>query len=118
MFKHALLLAFRNFRRYTSSFLINLVGLSTGLFCTIMIYLWVHDELSFDKFHNNADRTYIILKNATTPNSILTFDETPGILADVMPTEMPEVQYATAVITPQKENKKGIFLIDNKIQSK
>jgi putative ABC transport system permease protein len=113
MFKHALLLAFRNFRRYTSSFLINLIGLSTGLFCAIMIYLWVHDELGVDKFHKNDDRLYVVLKNATTPNGILTFDETPGILADVLPAEMPEVQYATAVISPQKENKKGIFLIDN-----
>jgi len=113
MFRHALLLAFRNFRRYTGSFLINLIGLSTGLFCAIMIYLWVNDELGFDKFHKNADRTYVVLKNATTPNGILTFDETPGILADVLPTEMPEVQYAAAVISPQRENKKGIFTIDN-----
>ncbi|HYC29999.1 MAG TPA: ABC transporter permease, partial [Chitinophagaceae bacterium] len=113
MFRHALLLAFRNFRRYTGSFLINLIGLSTGLFCAIMIYLWVNDELSVDRFHQNADRTYVVLKNATTPNGVLTFDETPGILADVLPTEMPEVQYAAAVISPQRENKKGIFVIDN-----
>lgn len=113
MFRHALLLAVRNFRRYTGSFVINLVGLSTGLFCAIMIYLWVHDELNFDKFHKNAERTFVVLKNATTPSGILTFDETPGIMADVLPTEMPEVQYATAVISPQKENKKGIFQVDN-----
>ncbi len=114
MLKHALLLAFRNLRRYKGSFVINLIGLSTGLSCAIMIYLWVNDELRFDKFHKNAERTFIVLKNATQPNGILTFDETPGILATVVPTEMPEVQYSTAVISPQKENRKGIFQFDNK----
>ena len=51
MFRHNLLLIYRNFKRYKSSFLINLTGLSTGLACTLLIYLWVNDELSVDKFH-------------------------------------------------------------------
>src|SRR5687768_124862 len=43
MFRHNLLIAFRNFLRYKSSFLINLTGLSSGLACTLLIYLWVSD---------------------------------------------------------------------------
>src|SRR5688500_10457976 len=113
MVRHTLLLAFRNFLRYRSTFLINLIGLSTALFCTIMIYLWVHDELSFDRFHRNGDRLFVVMKNAPTPNGTLTFDETPGILADVLPTELAEVEYAAAVISPQKDGKKGFFLINN-----
>jgi putative ABC transport system permease protein len=117
MFKHTLLLAFRNFKRYKSSFLINLIGLSTGLFCAIMIYLWVHDELNVDKFHENDSRLYMVLKNATTPDGVLTFEETPGILASVLPTEMPEVQNAVSVISPETESK-GIFLSgDNRVEA-
>ena len=53
MFKHNLLITIRGFLRYKSSFLINLLGLSTGLACTLLIYLWVNDEMQVDKFHEN-----------------------------------------------------------------
>ena len=50
MLRHVFLLAFRNFQRYKSTFVINLVGLSSGLACALLIYLWVHDELSVNTF--------------------------------------------------------------------
>ena len=56
MFRHNFLIAFRNLRRYKGSFLINLMGLSTGLATALLIYLWVNDELSIDKFHLNDRR--------------------------------------------------------------
>jgi len=49
MFRHNLKLSLRNFKRDKSTFLINLIGLSTGLACALMIYLWVADELNVDK---------------------------------------------------------------------
>ena len=45
MLKHNLILVYRNFIRFKSVFLINLIGLSTGLACVLLIYLWVKDEL-------------------------------------------------------------------------
>ena len=44
MIKHQLLLILRGFIRYKSTFFINLIGLSTALACTLLIYLWVSDE--------------------------------------------------------------------------
>ncbi len=41
MLKHNLLLFYRNFRRNKGTFMINLLGLSTGLACALLIYLWV-----------------------------------------------------------------------------
>src|SRR5262245_9718908 len=46
MFRHNLLISWRTFVRYKRSFLINLVGLSTGLACVLLILLWVSDELA------------------------------------------------------------------------
>src|SRR3970040_2612684 len=40
MFRHNFLISYRNFMRYKSSFLINIVGLSTGLACELLIYFW------------------------------------------------------------------------------
>ena len=54
MLKHNLLLIYRNFLRAKGFFLINLVGLTTGLVCTLLIYLWVRDEVNMDKFHAKA----------------------------------------------------------------
>jgi putative ABC transport system permease protein len=114
MFRHALLLSLRGFRRYKSSFAINVIGLATGLFCAIMIYLWVADERKVDKFHATDERLFLVLKNAETPDGIMTFDETPGLLAQGLAADFPEVQHATPVITPQRENKKGMFIKDDR----
>src|SRR5687767_1739566 len=58
MFRHNVLITYRNFLRHKSSFFINLTGLSTGLASAIMIYLWVADELSVDKFHQKDEQLY------------------------------------------------------------
>ena len=58
MFRNYLVIAFRNILRHFSVSSMNLAGLSLGLACTMMIFLWVTDELSFDRFHKNADRLY------------------------------------------------------------
>src|SRR5688572_19789033 len=55
MTRHNLLISFRNFGRNRTAFLINLCGLSTGLVCALLIFLWVADELSFDKFHDKDE---------------------------------------------------------------
>ncbi len=49
MFRHSLLLIFRNFRKFRTTFLINLIGLSSGLACAMLICLWVADEWRMDK---------------------------------------------------------------------
>ena len=63
MFRHNFLITYRNFLRYKSSFFINLIGLSTGLACALLIYLWVNDELSVDKFHKKDEQLYQVLVN-------------------------------------------------------
>jgi putative ABC transport system permease protein len=80
MIKHNLLLIFRNFKRFKSTFLINLVGLSTGLACTLIIYLWVNDELKFDKFHKNDQQLYLVMANFHNSGNVVTTRATPGLL--------------------------------------
>jgi putative ABC transport system permease protein len=100
MFQHSLLLIYRNFKRFKSSFFINLVGLSTGLTCTLLIYLWVNDEMHVDKFFKNDDRLYQLLESQrNSSNNIRVTTSTPGLLAETLAAEMPEVEYA-AVVTP------------------
>ena len=99
MFRHNLLITYRSFLRNKSSFLINLTGLSTGLACALLIYLWVGDELSVDKFHEKDSQLYQVMHNRQHPNDILTLDHTPSPLAKALVEEMPEVEYAASVNT-------------------
>ncbi len=58
MYKNYLTITFRVFNRERLYGLINLSGLAVGFACCIVIYLFIADELSYDKFHNNSDRIY------------------------------------------------------------
>lgn len=99
MLRHSLLLSFRNFKRYKSSFLINLIGLSCGLACTLFIYLWVNDELSVDKFHEHEGQLYKVIEHVKFDGSgVTTWKETSGPMAKALREEMPEVEFAAAVI--------------------
>jgi ABC-type antimicrobial peptide transport system permease subunit len=94
MFRHNLLITYRNFLRAKSSFLINLIGLSTGLACALLVYLWVADELSVDKFHQKHEQLYQVMGNRKAPQGIKTYDNTPAPLGESLLKEMPEVELA------------------------
>lgn len=96
MIRHNILISFRNFGRNRTAFFINLCGLSTGLVCALLIFLWVADELSFDKFHDKDERLYKVMVNVPSPSGILTSDYTPSPLAGALVAEMPEVEYAAS----------------------
>lgn len=97
MFQHNFLITYRNFLRNKSSFFINLTGLSTALACSLLIYLWVADELGYDNFHVNNDRLYQVMANHNKPQGISTFSDTPGLLAEALSEEITGV--ASAVST-------------------
>lgn len=94
MLKHNLLLIYRNFLRAKGFFLINLVGLTTGLVCTLLIYLWVRDEVNMDKFHAKDSRLFQVMEFQSYADEIMTTTSTPGILAETLKEEIPEVEYA------------------------
>lgn len=99
MFKHNLIIAFRNIWRSKSQFFIHLIGLSSGLACTILIYLWVKDEFNVDRFPGKDSQLYSVMHNFHLPDGIQTLNLTPSPLAKALVEEMPEVEHAVAVNT-------------------
>ncbi|UII24646.1 ABC transporter permease [Fulvivirga maritima] len=95
MLKHNLRLILRSFMRFKTTFLINLIGLSAGLSSVFFIYMWVSDEMSFDKFHKDSRNLYQIMENQENSDLIKTVDNTPDPLAQALKDEMPEVEYST-----------------------
>lgn len=114
MLKHFLTLAYRNILRSKTHFVMNLTGLSVGLACVMLIYLWINDELKVDKFHEKDAQLYQVIKNNIEPHGIDTGEDTPPLLSRLLRDEMPEVEIAVAVFPPEDYALKGILSIDHK----
>ncbi len=68
MIKNYLTVALRAiFRNKLSSF-INIFGLALAMTCSILIYLFIKDELSYDRYHTHADRIYRVTRNFLSPD--------------------------------------------------
>jgi len=86
MLHHNFRIIFRNFKRYKTSFFINLIGLSSGMAFAILILLWAQNEISYDHFNAFADRIYRITSEIRGERVSLTCYP----LADAIKTEIPE----------------------------
>ncbi|MFC2125355.1 ABC transporter permease, partial [Bacteroidota bacterium] len=77
MLKNFFLITFRNLIRNRLYSITNIAGLSSGIACSILILLWISDELSYDKFHPKADRLYEVRVNTDFDNIIHTWNSLP-----------------------------------------
>jgi len=93
MLRHILLISFRNFKKHKNSFFINLIGLSSGLACSLLIYLWVSDEMSIDKFHVHDSRIFQVMEHQDYAEDIMTTTSTPGLLGETLMEEIPEIEF-------------------------
>lgn len=95
MFKNYLKTAFRGFKRQRSSFFINVAGLSIGLACSFLIFLWVMDEMKMDQYHADLDRIVQVMEHQSYSDGVSTTYSTPGILARTLKEEVPEFEYTS-----------------------
>ena len=102
IFRHNFLITWRGFMRNKSTFLINLIGLSTGLACILLIYLWVNDEFQIDKLHYEDEQLYQVMHNLQFPDQTMTVVFTPIPLAKTLLEELPEVESALVISQPDK----------------
>ena len=98
MLKNYIKIAFRHLSRQKGYSFINITGLALGLACTLLILLWVKDELSYDRFHENRDRIYRILARGERLDGYWL----PAPLAPAAVQEIPEVVEAVRIFrTPR-----------------
>ncbi len=115
MIKNYFKIAWRNLKRDSQFSLLNLLGLSTGLACALLIYLWVNDEMSIDKFHQNDARLFQVMKNIPLADGgIQTSYHTPGLLAKSLVEEIPGIEEVAVIKSPDEdENPTGILSFTN-----
>lgn len=101
MIRYNLLLFIRNLSRQKLFSAINLLGLTVSLVSTILIYLYVNHELSFDSFHHHTDRLYRVNQTFIwAENSNSQFSRTGPGVANALKEELPEVELVTSLHTP------------------
>ncbi len=100
MFKTNLKIALRNLIKDKQFTLLNVLGLSAGLACALLIFLWVNDEMSFDKFFANNDRVYEVMEHRTGDGQTSISDESSGMVSEVLAHQVPEVEYASPLAPP------------------
>ncbi len=85
MIKNYLTIALRNLRKQKGYTFINIFGLAIGMACCLLIFLYVQDERSYDRFHEKANQIYRVVTNKSTT--------TPGPLAPTVAATFPEVEH-------------------------
>ncbi len=92
MFSNFLKSAFRNFIRSKFYSLLNVLGLSIGLAVFIFLFLFVKDEISYDAYHEKADRIYRIESDFYISGNPDRFAIVPVPMAPALKTEYPEIE--------------------------
>ena len=90
-------LASRRIRRHKGFSFINIAGLAIGMACAIFILLWVQNELSYDRFHENRDSLFRVAAFVSFPNRSSHSVIGPPPLAPALKEEFPEIIQSTRV---------------------
>src|SRR5688500_9652299 len=102
-------IAFRNLLRTPSFSFINILGLVMGITCALLICLWIHNEISYDRFHKNADQLYQAWNKGTFDKKLQCWNSVPKPLAEALKVEYPEIENAC-----RKDTRWFVTIVDDK----
>jgi ABC-type antimicrobial peptide transport system permease subunit len=94
MFRSYLKIAWRSIQKNTVFSVTNLLGLSIGMTCTVLILLWVQDEVGWDRFHPNYKNIYQVMVNRNFNGEISTDNASPFPMSTALKQTFPEVKNA------------------------
>ena len=100
-------IAWRNLIQNKSYSTINIGGLAIGMASSIFILLWVNNEISYDRFHSNANEIYRLTADAG--NGFKAAVSPAGMVAQ-LPDEIPEIESFVRLSLPFE----SLFEVDNK----
>ena len=86
MFKNYFKIAWRNLQKNKTSSIINISGLAVGMAVSLLIGLWIWDEVSFNKDNRNYDRAAEVMQNVNLNGEVQTWDGLPYLLANTLRT--------------------------------
>ena len=87
-------IALRNITRHKGFSFINIVGLALGITCALLIFMWVYDELTFDRFHTQIDQIYRVEQDQFYNGEAYHVNVTPYPSGEGWKAEIPEIEDA------------------------
>ena len=115
MLSNYLKIAYRTLLRYKAYTALNVLGLTLGLTCAILIFMMVKFHLSFDQYHSKADRVVRIVSYFKTPDGDF---ETPGVPAPLGDAARAELAPLEKVSMVYREGSVTVSLMENNIPTK
>ena len=115
-------IAVRSLLKHPSFSFINIAGLSTGLACSILILLWVYDEVTFDQYFPKHNQIYQVKLNASVDKGIVTGQSVPYPLKDALLSEDSRIlrtvrtnwgEGALMSVGDKKLNKVGLWVTES-----
>ena len=100
MFKNYFKTAWRNMLRNKVSNVINVAGLSIGIACALLIAIFIQNELSYDKFHKDANRIYQVVLNGNMDGQEFWAGNTPPPVGSALVNNIPEIETYTRFYKP------------------
>jgi len=102
MFKNYIAVALRNLRNRKGYAFINISGLAIGMAAFFLISLFVKDELSYDRFHDKADRIYRVALEGTSRDGPLNTAQSATNWAPAFEADIPEIERAVRIKPPNQ----------------
>jgi putative ABC transport system permease protein len=108
MLKNLLKIAVRNILKDKTYSGINILGLTIGITCSLFLFLYILHELSYDRYHANAENIYRVISNVKEPDDAFTWSFVQAPLGEELRDNYPEVKNAVRFFrTPRTEYKNG-----------
>ncbi len=122
MFGNYLKIALRNIRKHKGYSFINITGLAIGVAACLLLFLWVQDELSYDSYHEKADRIYRVISQYEAEGRTRQFALTSAPVGPSLMNEFPEIEKAVrfgrngfVVSYQNKRFQEGVYFTDSEI---
>lgn len=91
-------MALRFLLKYRTYTFLNIAGLTAGLYCSLLIILWIDRNVSMDRFHAKGKNIYKLYKEGRfSEGKLMTIPSLPGPLAPALIREVPEIKDAVRV---------------------
>lgn len=104
MIKHYLKVAFRNLMKYKTQSLVSIIGLAVGFTCFALSALWIRYEMTYDDFHEGADRIYLAGSSFRLYGDGFNYNSS-SFLADYLAKNCPEVEKVCCIYYDWDEKK-------------
>jgi len=118
MFKNYLLISWRNIKKNKVYTFINLVGFAVGIASCLIILIHIRYELSFDRFHENADQIYRVVLERTRPDRTRYWGWNTPCVSEAMVSDYPEVVKRVRILTetgPTQMKHESFGMLERKV---